>query len=310
MQTLTATYRIVTPMFLGGADPTAEAELRLSSFKGALRFWWRAIMWGMVGDINELRRKESELFGSSESGQSKVLMQLDKPLIQANAVQERWSPASWECYTGYGIQDPTRGDRRFLRAGLEFAVHLSLPRCSEEQAQAIAGALKLFGLVGGLGFHSRKGWGSSTLTHLEGADWTWPADGAAWETAVKALAVQPAATQPPFTALTSDSLWKAGPVQKDAERAQRWLGLRYRDHVKATQPKDSRAQFGLPRLFQKGARPRSERRASPLFLHIHECPDGRALPCTVFLPADFLSDQAVIPGSGDRARRFVRDLNH
>ncbi|HPU57120.1 MAG TPA: type III-B CRISPR module RAMP protein Cmr1, partial [Verrucomicrobiota bacterium] len=46
MKTLTATYRIVTPMFLGGANPESQAELRISSIKGALRFWWRALMWG------------------------------------------------------------------------------------------------------------------------------------------------------------------------------------------------------------------------------------------------------------------------
>ena len=40
-----ATYRIVTPMFCGGAEQ--QAEFRLASFKGVLRFWWRALMWGL-----------------------------------------------------------------------------------------------------------------------------------------------------------------------------------------------------------------------------------------------------------------------
>ena len=37
--TIQATYRIVTPMFCGGAEQ--QAEFRLASFKGVLRFWWR-----------------------------------------------------------------------------------------------------------------------------------------------------------------------------------------------------------------------------------------------------------------------------
>lgn len=41
MQTLTATYRIVTPLFLGGANPNDHAKLREPSIKAALRFWWR-----------------------------------------------------------------------------------------------------------------------------------------------------------------------------------------------------------------------------------------------------------------------------
>ena len=54
MQTISATYRVTTPMFLGGVpspekeeaerlrlSPDHRAEFRLPSFKGALRFWWR-----------------------------------------------------------------------------------------------------------------------------------------------------------------------------------------------------------------------------------------------------------------------------
>ena len=32
---------VVTPMFLGGANVN-DAELRIPSIKGMLRFWWRA----------------------------------------------------------------------------------------------------------------------------------------------------------------------------------------------------------------------------------------------------------------------------
>ncbi|HID77150.1 MAG TPA: type III-B CRISPR module RAMP protein Cmr1, partial [Planctomycetaceae bacterium] len=49
MTVFEATYRIVTPMFCAGADEQ-RAELRLPSFKGALRFWWRSLMWGQVKD--------------------------------------------------------------------------------------------------------------------------------------------------------------------------------------------------------------------------------------------------------------------
>ena len=40
-------YRIATPMFLGGENQQADAtQFRNASFKGALRFWWRALNWG------------------------------------------------------------------------------------------------------------------------------------------------------------------------------------------------------------------------------------------------------------------------
>ena len=44
MNTLEATYRIVTPMFIGDAEQKATS-LRPPSIKGALRFWWRALNW-------------------------------------------------------------------------------------------------------------------------------------------------------------------------------------------------------------------------------------------------------------------------
>lgn len=49
--TIEADYRAVTPVFCSGADPNKDAELRLSSFKGILRFWWRALAWSSTGAI-------------------------------------------------------------------------------------------------------------------------------------------------------------------------------------------------------------------------------------------------------------------
>jgi CRISPR-associated protein Cmr1 len=46
METIEAVYRIVTPMFIGGADQKPNDGVRAPSFKGMLRFWWRALNWG------------------------------------------------------------------------------------------------------------------------------------------------------------------------------------------------------------------------------------------------------------------------
>ena len=73
---ITAKYRVVTPMFLSGADQN-HAELRLPSFKGALRFWWRALAAGRFnGDLTALRAAEDTLFGSTRTGQSRVRMRI------------------------------------------------------------------------------------------------------------------------------------------------------------------------------------------------------------------------------------------
>lgn len=304
MQTLTATYRIVTPMFLGGADPTAEAELRLPSFKGALRFWWRALQWGKVRDVTELRRKEAELFGSSEKGQSRVLLEMEQAVSETNKVTEPWPPNSWQRYTGYGLRD--KGERCYLKPGSEWKVHVSLRRFPPEEQNQVLTSLKLLGLAGGLGARSRKGWGSITLTALEGADWTCPDSPTAWEKTLALLVGESASAVPPWTAFSSGAKWKAAPAKPNAQAAQEWLAKRYQQTVKSVDPKPDRAQFGLPRMFK--GNPRPERRASPLILHVHQCPNGSALPCVLWLPASFLENTREIPGNGQAAQQFVRQL--
>ncbi len=64
---LTVTLETVTPLFLGGADPSGAPELRPPSFRGALRYWLRAALGGVIGDnLEALKRAEAEVFGSTE----------------------------------------------------------------------------------------------------------------------------------------------------------------------------------------------------------------------------------------------------
>jgi CRISPR-associated protein Cmr1 len=304
---LTARFCITTPMFLGGADPTTEAELRPASIKGALRFWWRALMWSCgAKDIFSLHKEEGSIFGSSDSGQSRVLMRLEKTLCEGYSVSDRWPPASWQHYTGYGLRD--NGERRFLKPGQHFSVFFGMQRCSDEQRGQVVSAVFALGLLGGLGARSRKGWGSITLTEFDGEKWTCPDSDKEWMKAVKSLFGSNIKDAAPYSAFTSKTLFNCGPMQKSAAAAQEWLGNRYHVHVKDTFPKSDRSQFGLPRNFNsdaKGTRPRKERRASPLFLHIHQCPSGKALPAALWLPSDFLPGEPDISGDGKSARDFI-----
>jgi len=73
LDTIDADFVVNTPMFMGGAD-NSQAELRLPSILGALRFWYRASAPGeLVSHIDELRKAEAKLFGSSEEGQGAFL---------------------------------------------------------------------------------------------------------------------------------------------------------------------------------------------------------------------------------------------
>ncbi|MDW8059332.1 MAG: type III-B CRISPR module RAMP protein Cmr1 [Thermomicrobium sp.] len=74
----------LTPLFLGGADPRGDPELRAASVRGALRFWLRALLGGCYGTdqaaLREIRRLEAETFGEAggegKLGASKVIVRV------------------------------------------------------------------------------------------------------------------------------------------------------------------------------------------------------------------------------------------
>lgn len=77
---LTFDVEFITPAFLGGAD--GNAEIRTAPFKSLLRRWWRIVNGNLSPE--ELWKKESELFGSTEKdmasgkifGKSKVVLKI------------------------------------------------------------------------------------------------------------------------------------------------------------------------------------------------------------------------------------------
>lgn len=59
---ISARCKIVTPMLSSGADQQ-EFEIRSTSVKSGLRFWWRAFQ---PDEGQTLYKKEEQLFGSTE----------------------------------------------------------------------------------------------------------------------------------------------------------------------------------------------------------------------------------------------------
>lgn len=65
---------VLSPLFMGGADARgAPPELRSPSIRGAMRYWYRALLGGstFLNDhelLSKLHSKESELFGSTDRG--------------------------------------------------------------------------------------------------------------------------------------------------------------------------------------------------------------------------------------------------
>jgi CRISPR-associated protein Cmr1 len=303
MEEITATFRVVTPMFVSGADQS-KAELRLPSIKGVLRFWWRTLAWERLnGDLNVIREEEAKLFGSTDKGQSAVLMKLSDQDIKT-AKQEKWSPNRWEAYVGYGLIETTGGNQRdYIKPGSTFTLSFkSKDLLDDDDRTNLRKALLVFGLLGGLGGRSRKGWGSVNLTSMSCSPaWSPPAEAKELETELHALLCEND-KHPSYTAVTSASEIRIGNPKKNAKEAHKYLAEHYRDTVREASDKSEREQFGLPR------KSNDQRRASPVFLHVHELSDGGAIPVAAHLPAQFLNDRPYPAGGDKHIKSFLQKV--
>ena len=349
-----ATYRVVTPMFCGGAEPDKRAELRPSSFKGVLRFWWRALAWSRLGgDFGQIKQQEDALFGSADGGQSSVSMRfVPGPKRESVAAREVLTVSQsgggpigeGARYLGYGVMEAFGSRKKGTKAGeltraclrspFEFTVRMLVrdgernERNHSNQSAALEDALVCLGTHGGMGAKSRKGYGSLVIRSLlvDGEQrWRPPQTISEFGDSLTDLRRNhDAAEQPEYTALFAQT--RQVLVPSDKNESMELLDLvgrelmRYRswgrggrlfgkeseknfrdDHdlmvPRAGKRRDEhprRIAFGLPHNYGSGphraVRPKEyDRRASPLFIHIHECGDTPVAVLS-FLPARFLPE--------------------
>ncbi len=340
---ITATYKIVTPMFIGDAEQKATT-ISPASIKGALRFWWRALNWGSIrqaydSDVNalkQLHREEGELFGSAAnnaSQQARFLLQISDEYGTAQPLPK---PASGVKYLlGQGLYDHREGCLRDVIAPSTFIVGCRLhPKITITQKKQLSDALLALGTLGGLGARARKGFGSLAIQHLVVTEQIQKIPTTIEELKSLYQQWQQAVGQPPFTALSKlsridvslqgrapmDLLNKAGselqlyrsygnnnnPTGKHKVGDQLAEQNFEDDHdllLEATirRPPTNiprRTVFGLPHNYffsSQGSKvdftlkeENRSRRASPLFIHVHEFINGQVLLIHALMPADFV----------------------
>ncbi len=67
----TLTLQVTTPLFNGGADigPSDGTGIRVSSIRGAMRWWFRALAGAVTGpDLALLSQLERKVFGGAAAG--------------------------------------------------------------------------------------------------------------------------------------------------------------------------------------------------------------------------------------------------
>ena len=368
--TIEATYRLSTPLFCSGADQD-QAELRLPSFKGVLRYWWRALAWCRCGgNLKTIQKEEDALFGSAGGGQSRVAMRLIPTNTQLYPLNKgrvlTVSPTNQDVvgegarYLGYGVMEAFASRNKGTQAGqltrpclqppYRFTVELRARHLEEPEWQSLKDALIAVGTLGGMGSKSRKGYGSLVLQSLciDGEEhWCNPRS---MDDLGKAIATlsgsgKPSAPSgfPEFTAFSTKARHVL--VTSDEEEPMQLLDLvgremlRYRSwgqdgqlfkekieseknfkddhdlmnhdlmkkrkHQRQGHTHPRRIAFGLPHNYGSSSDQKVgpdgqglDRRASPLFIHVHECGD-EPVAVLSFLPARFLPrDQSKISVGG------------
>ena len=353
-----ATYRVVTPLFCAGADQQ-RAELRLASFKGVLRFWWRALAWSRLeGNLNAIHEHEDWLFGSAGGGQSRLSMHLSvdaEPEAEgADSVLEVGGNVVGEGarYLGYGVMEAFPSRQRGTSAGqlirpcirppIDFTIRMRGRDLTKGPSRHLQNALLAVGVLGGMGARSRKGYGSLAIQSLrvdraEQLQVHQSVDDL--RDRIKSIRSEHGPSGwPEFTAMCGKTRHVIVRSAKHVA-AMELLDLvgremmRYRswghhgqvlsrpserkfkdDHDLMKSPhRDAhprRIAFGLPHNYGKHPRDQVtphhrnlDRRASPLFIHIHPC-DATPVAVLSFLPARFLPDgRTDISVGGSRVRQ-------
>lgn len=144
---------VVTPLFLGGAEVRGEPELRAASIRGALRFWLRALLGGVIGDKNldALRRAEAAVFGSTDTGASPVVVQ-----ATGNVHHGSYHPL---------LHNPRKPFTfRGIKPGETFSLELnSRWPYTNDVSRIVIFTTALCLLLGGAGKRSRRGFGTLQL---------------------------------------------------------------------------------------------------------------------------------------------------
>ncbi len=186
------TLELVTPGFLGGSDNSRPQALPAASIKGALRFWYRAIV--PDATIRGSEGFEARIFGTNY-GQSMFLLrakvendQQDK--INAKELREKFiafnqgrglHTRNGATYLGYSLFLGENKRRMGWAPGTRIHCRAIFPRgMNDQDRKGLLAAIWALGHLGGIGSRSRRGFGSVQLAE-------WRSNRKSWEKLMEQL---------------------------------------------------------------------------------------------------------------------------
>lgn len=314
MQEVTFTLQTVTPLFLAGANPE-NAELRAPSFRGVMRYWYRALVGGVVGvdesTLQQIVKAETAVFGATDTG-SAITIRVSDPSKTPDQYRKEGTRASTsgKDYLLWSMAESGKGkptykpDRLFFPQNTSFKVVLSEHGENVAVLQQAIAAFWLLTHLGGIGSRSRRCAGSLTATLAKTEDiipsdmrFSIPtsvadlrrqlADGvhAAQKLTAKKMenSAQKTRRLAPFDIISQDTcrIWIVQDKDRpwnSAEDAMRAIGEDLQEYRGNIKPIQRRRVFGLPLKDVDN----KARHASPLMLHIAEL-QGNKYVCIAVL---------------------------
>lgn len=144
--------RVISPMFLNGANSKAAPEPRAASVRGQLRYWLRALEGANLTDRKTLWEFESKLLGSTEHG-SQVSVRFFRTKMFQVAESEMLPHRSTE---------RDRSPQEAIQPNSEFGLEL-VTRPGMKVSSRLMNAAFVWLLLGGLGKRSRRMFGSFSV---------------------------------------------------------------------------------------------------------------------------------------------------
>jgi CRISPR-associated protein Cmr1 len=164
MPSITFDLETVTPLFLAGADQTI-AELRPPAFRGALRYWFRAIA-SSVAPFNEVKQWENKVFGSTDSGGA-VIIRVQSEQLTSSKVLKRGQDSPGLAYLYFSAYKGSGKEARGCfppDEPVKIVLQTRFPSPENLQYLRLAsGAMWALINLGGIGSRSNRGAGNLRL---------------------------------------------------------------------------------------------------------------------------------------------------
>lgn len=179
MTTIEVKIKFITPAFIGGVDKLQKNEFRTASFKGLLRYWWRALCSDNLS-LEEMKKREEEIFGGQQNKSPFVLRikvikyanNNDRNILKDNTyigIKYLFYPF----YQNIVVNNQRKNfleNGKFINSGSELTIEFIFKKNDTNIIKEVLKALWALENFGGIGARSRRGAGSFKVIGITGID--------------------------------------------------------------------------------------------------------------------------------------------